>query len=108
MDLAREEKASPEEVATREAAAHRDLCCFVTLMNLNDTDVVLGLGLRVHARTVQQRRHGLPPDLDFTFDNLDVEAFNEGVPPAMVFSARGRLNGWLPLYVNARHWAGAR
>jgi len=65
-------------------------------------------------------RYGLVPDFDLVFDYLEVEAFNQGVQHAkpstsetgelrcMVSSARQRLNGWLPLYLNATHWARAR
>uniref|UniRef100_A0A7S0AA38 Uncharacterized protein n=1 Tax=Pyrodinium bahamense TaxID=73915 RepID=A0A7S0AA38_9DINO len=113
-----EDAASSVDKACRQAAAREDLRCFVTLLGLEDEEAVLGLGVYAHARTVRQRRWGQPPDLDLVFDYVDVEAFNEGVRraapqagerlPVLVSSARGRFNGWLPLYIHAQHWASAR
>lgn len=117
--LAIEAQATPEDIICRESAARDDLTCFITYMSLED-NAVLGLGLYVHPLSARQKRYGLTPDFDLVFDYLEVDAFNRGVQhanlnqsenaelPCMVSSARKRLNGWLPLYVNAKHWALAR
>jgi len=114
-----EAQASPEDISCREDAANDDLTCFITYTGLED-DAVLGLGLFVHPLSARQTRYGLVPDFDLVFDYLDVEAFNQGVQHAkpsasetgelrcMVSSARKRLNGWLPLYLNATHWSRTR
>eukprot|EP00747_Dinoflagellata_sp_TGD_P162258 gnl/TRDRNA2_/TRDRNA2_179664_c0_seq1.p1 gnl/TRDRNA2_/TRDRNA2_179664_c0~~gnl/TRDRNA2_/TRDRNA2_179664_c0_seq1.p1 ORF type:complete len:557 (+),score=82.90 gnl/TRDRNA2_/TRDRNA2_179664_c0_seq1:60-1673(+) len=130
--LAAEDKASSEERDSREAAAKDDLCCFVSLCGPED-GAVLGLGLHVHLRTPRQVKTRMPPELDLVLDYVDVDAFNEGVQhaaaaraagasrwpgdqrqfedeehwPSMTSSSRRPLSGWLPLYVNTRHWAAA-
>eukprot|EP00931_Biecheleriopsis_adriatica_P114766 TRINITY_DN90680_c0_g1_i1.p1 TRINITY_DN90680_c0_g1~~TRINITY_DN90680_c0_g1_i1.p1 ORF type:complete len:542 (+),score=101.17 TRINITY_DN90680_c0_g1_i1:49-1674(+) len=117
-----EASACQEDLLCR--AGTEDVCCFVSFATLDDEDSVLGLGLYAHRRSNRQARQKLPPDVDLTLDYLDVEAFNagmyaagssrraldalEGSGPAMVSSSRGRLNAWLPLYINAEHWARAR
>lgn len=98
-----------------------DLFCFVTFSGIDEA--ALGLGIQVHARSAQQRRLNLPPELDLVCDYLDAEAFNDGTEhaasklsrrgevsalPAMVSSSRKPLNGWLPLYIHAEHWSRAR
>lgn len=119
--LREDAEASADDIVCREAAAASDLCCYVTYGGVEDS--ILGLGLYVHPLTAHQRRSGLPPDFDLVIDYLDAEAFAEGVQrtvqtqndqdwrnarPSMVSSARKSLNGWLPLYINARHWARAK
>jgi len=117
--FAAEVQATPEDIACREAAARDDLTCFITYTGVED-DAVLGLGLFVHPFSGRQRRYGMVPDFDLVYDYLDVEAFNQGVLhakpstseadvlPCMVSSARKKLNGWLPIYLNAKHWTRAR
>mmetsp|Transcript_42143 Transcript_42143/g.78357 ORF Transcript_42143/g.78357 Transcript_42143/m.78357 type:complete len:516 (+) Transcript_42143:47-1594(+) len=93
-----------------------DLCCYISLALASEEDTILGLGLFAQKRTRRQIRMNLPPDLLFSLDYLDVNAFNTGLDavqarggaPALVTSSRTQLNAWLPLYVNAKHWARAK
>lgn len=118
--LALEHKAASQELYDDA----EDLCCFITFVGPKDG--TLGLGLYTHPRTPQQRGAKLPPDFDIVGDYLEAEAFNDGLrhalsannsqsssgpyqePPSLVSSARRRINSWLPLYINAQHWAEAR
>ncbi|CAE7721268.1 unnamed protein product [Symbiodinium pilosum] len=91
-------------------------CCYISLASAREADSVLGLGLFAHRRTRRQVRYGLPHDMSFSLDYVDVAAFNAGLEamkdrgrePALVSSSRGQLNAWLPLYVDSKHWARAR
>jgi hypothetical protein len=122
---AHERQASEQDKRARlEAVEEGDLRCFVTFSGPEDDDAVLGLGLYAYPRSALQRRLRLPPELDIVGDYVDFGAFNTGVHrttpprwdaedtnnelPSMVSSSRRRLNGWIPLYVNSRHWARAR
>jgi hypothetical protein len=99
-----------------------ELNCFVTFLSPSD-GACLGLGLHVHRQNAFQRRCKLLPEMDLLNDYLDIDAFNEGVRhglgrsrwntdaselPSMVSSTRRPLNGWVPLYINAHHWARSR
>jgi hypothetical protein len=62
------------------------------------------------------------PDLELVLDYLSLETFQHGTKdysdasyddpetrlPSMKGSVGGRINGWLPLYINEKHWAQAR
>lgn len=120
----KEDEASAEDRAARREAVNDDLRCFITFAGPEDG--TLGIGLYAHTPSSQQWRAGLPPDFELACDYLDAEAFNMGVrqsitravrawnrhgepePPSMVSSTRGRINAWLPLYINSQHWAEAR
>jgi len=107
--------ASFEDQDCRERAAEEDLFCFVTY--LGAFEGVLGLGIHVHPMSKRQRQ--LVPELDLVLDYIDVAAYNRGISVTnaaltkrertfMVSSTRRKLNGWLPLYINADHWSEAR
>lgn len=64
-----------------------------------------------------------PPELELVLDYLSLETFLQGTSydyshasgndqktrlPSMTSTTRGRINGWLPLYINEKHWAHAR
>jgi len=81
----------------------------------------LGLGLHVYPRTSTRQRNAMLLEFELVCDYIEAEAFNEGVRrtlqsdavptgelPYMASSARQRLNGWFPLYINARHWGHTR
>jgi hypothetical protein len=117
--VALENAGSPSEIERREQAVQDDLFCFVTFLGPGEGS--LGLGLHVHPRTSSQRRKKAPPEFELVCDYIDAEAFNEGVRctvqsgvvptgelPYMTSSARQRLNGWFPLYINAKHWGHTR
>ncbi|CAJ1383019.1 unnamed protein product [Effrenium voratum] len=108
---------APEPLSDSKGCEDEDLCCYISLASASEPETVLGLGVFAHRRTLRQLRRGLPPDISFTTDYVDVEAFNEGLrvaqsrprrSTALVTSSRGELNAWLPLYIHASHWARSR
>ena len=125
-----EEGLDADQVASRTQADEE--LCFVFL----DTwrTATLGIGLLVRPRTIRERYRKLLPNIDLVEDYVSVEAYNTGVrakfSAAMMAataalhdrddeehqeeslmvksSARGRINAWLPVFVNPAHWALAR
>jgi hypothetical protein len=99
-----------------------DLCCYITFST--PAEAVLGMGLFRHPETSQQYWSYLAPDFDMVGDYVSADAFNEGITrasaadngrsrawyeyPSFTSSARRRINCWLPLYINAQHWADAK
>jgi hypothetical protein len=117
-----DEEAYPLDVECCQTAVLEDLRCFITFAGPDET--VLGLALYCHAWTRHQQRANLPPDFDMVGDYVSAEAFNEGMlcavttttqrsaqwwePPSFVSSVRRGINAWIPVYINAQHWAAAR
>mmetsp|Transcript_52339 Transcript_52339/g.124957 ORF Transcript_52339/g.124957 Transcript_52339/m.124957 type:complete len:1507 (-) Transcript_52339:58-4578(-) len=121
-----EEGLTEEEMTCRQIVDAEE--CFATLSTWREC--VLGLGLFIHPRTCRERRAGIPPQVDLVVDYVSSEAYNFGVralvshvedeeadvpsredaaPPAvMSSSARQRINGWLPLFINEANWRSAK
>jgi hypothetical protein len=119
-----EEGISKEQVEKRKEAD--DMRCFVTMETWRNCQ--LGIGLLVLPRTMRERRRGLVPRADLVLDYLSSDAYNMGVRVTLAAqvdreteaeeggaeqtvlpsSTRGRINAWLPLYINAENWKLAR
>jgi hypothetical protein len=116
-----------EALALRRAVEEH-VQCFVALENWREAH--LGLALVVQPRTGRERRRGLLPRAILSGDVISSSTYNEGVRTlvqaaplvqldrddvdhaeqhsVVVSSSRGRINAWLPLYVNAEHWKHVR
>lgn len=106
--------------------------CYVTLCNWRQCQ--LGIGLLVHPKTKRERVRKLMPRVDIAQDYCSAEAYNLGIRTmvqnnaevsldreasddeaedkklhsVVTSSLRGRINAWLPLYVNSTNWKFAK
>eukprot|EP00026_Physarum_polycephalum_P000525 Phypoly_transcript_00526.p1 GENE.Phypoly_transcript_00526~~Phypoly_transcript_00526.p1 ORF type:complete len:1493 (+),score=259.06 Phypoly_transcript_00526:63-4541(+) len=104
----------------------QDLTCFVSLENWREAE--LGIGLLVKPRTLRERYKDLMPVAELVSDYISASGYNSGVKATVAAnaaldrenldteeehqmvksSARGRINAWLPLYINEWHWESAK
>jgi hypothetical protein len=119
---------SSDEALALRRAVDEEVQCFVSLENWREAH--LGLALVVQPRTGRERRRGLLPRAILSGDVISSSTYNEGVRTlvqaaplvqldrddvehaeqhsVVVSSSRGRINAWLPLYINAEHWKHVR
>lgn len=118
-------KRTAEEVERRKLAD--DLfTCYVSLGTWREEEI--GIGLLVKPRTMRERYKKLMPMVSIVPDYISASSFNTGVkatalkPEAALdrendeeeehsmvkSSTRGRINAWLPLYINRSHWKSAK
>jgi prolyl-tRNA editing enzyme YbaK/EbsC (Cys-tRNA(Pro) deacylase) len=128
-DKAKEDKAKVEveeaDLTEQNKAKRRivddDVTCFVTLENWRAAHI--GIGILVQPRTMRERYRRLIPQLELVNDYVSADAYNQGVRSVatrggagrdrdkagnqhsvLSSSTRGRINAWLPLYINAANW----
>lgn len=118
-----EDKTLSKEQIQRRNDMEED-ACFISLENWRCC--TMGIGLLVKPKTARDRRRKLMPRADIVPDYCSSEAFNEGVQTmiqtnhvnreddddeehkVLPSSIRGRINGWLPIYINEAHWKYAK
>jgi hypothetical protein len=121
-------KIEEEGLTTEQIAKRREMeevTCYFSLDNWRDCP--LGIGLLVLPRTARERKRGLVPRVLMVSDYVSAGAFNMGVRAKvssesvgldrdveneegeggggiLTSSNRGRINAWLPIYINEVNW----
>jgi hypothetical protein len=115
-----------DEQAAKRKFADQELTCYVSLSSWREEE--MGIGLLVKPRTMRERYKKLMPMISIVPDYMSAAAFNAGVKTTVEkgatldredeeareehsiikSSSRGRINAWLPLYINATHWKSAK
>lgn len=122
---AEEEGLTPEQMERR-TQVDELFSCYVSLGNWREEEI--GIGLLVKPRTLRERYKKLTPMVSIVPDYISATAFNSGVRATALksdaaldrdndeeeehsiikSSSRGRINAWLPLYINETNWKSAR
>lgn len=127
QEVKREEPDLTEEELEHRKTVDENTHCYITLENWRECQ--LGIGLLVRPRTSRERYRGLIPRVEIVEDYVSAEAYNQGVRgmvtnvnqmlnrddseeetkySALKSSIRGRINAWLPLYINSTNWKFAK
>eukprot|EP01130_Rhizamoeba_saxonica_P017243 TRINITY_DN8280_c0_g1_i1.p1 TRINITY_DN8280_c0_g1~~TRINITY_DN8280_c0_g1_i1.p1 ORF type:complete len:1047 (-),score=246.98 TRINITY_DN8280_c0_g1_i1:59-3199(-) len=101
--------------------------CFISFDNWRECQ--LGIGLLVHPRTSRERYRKLMPVATLVEDYISSESYNGGVRVNLVkaeldnidrenddeeehmvlpSTSRGRINAWIPIYINETNWKSAK